>query len=190
MRKLIVQEYASLDGFVADAKGGLAFTGPYARGAEIDKDAGHLIDSIDTIVLGEVTYQLFVKIWPERTNSQTIIADSFNSTPKIVFSQKLAEAPWGKWPAAKVSKNRAEKEVAELKQQPGKDIIVWGSISLAQSLIKAGLVDEYQLLVCPVALGEGRKLFTPDEVLSLKLLETKPYASGLVLMRYAPAPAS
>lgn len=186
MRRLIIQEYISLDGFVADAGGGLAFTAPYARGEEIDKDASRLLSSIDTIILGEVTYNIFAKIWPERTNNDTAIADTLNATPKIVFSQKLTQAPWGKWEKARVVANKAEIEIAALKQQPGKDMVVWGSISLAQSLMSAGLVDEYQFLVCPVALGSGRKLFTSDKALTMKFLHAKAYASGLVLMRYEP----
>lgn len=186
MRKLIVQEYASLDGFVADATGGLAFTRPYARGKEIDADASRFLGSIDMIILGEVTYHIFANIWPDRTNNDTSIADALNAMPKLVFSQKLAQAPWGKWKAAKVIAGRAEEEITALKQQPGKDMVVWGSISLAQSLMKAGLVDEYQLLVCPVALGEGRKLFTTDTATTMKLIETKAFESGLALMRYEP----
>lgn len=187
MRKLIVQEYISLDGFVADANGGLAFTAPYVRDGGGDAEVKRVIDLVDTIVLGEVTYQLLEKIWSERTNNDTPIADSLNAMPKIVFSQKLKQAPWGKWKAATVSSERAEKEVSALKRGAGKDIVVWGSVSVAQSLIKAGLVDEYRLLVCPVALGEGRRLFTEGKALHMKLLETKAYSSGLVLMRYEPA---
>lgn len=186
MRRLIVQEYTSLDGFVADASGGLDFTRPYIRNGGGDVEVGRVIESIDTILLGEVTYQLLEKIWSGRTNDDTPIADSLNAMPKIVFSQKLKQAPWGKWEAAKVIASRAEEEVAALKQQPGKDIVVWGSISLAQSLMGAGLVDEYRLLVCPVVLGEGRKLFVDDEGATMKLLEIKAYDSGLALMRYEP----
>lgn len=186
MRKLIVQEYISLDGYVADAKSGLSFTAPYARGPEIDADAARLIDSIDLIVLGEITYGLFAKIWPDRTQNDTNIADSLNATPKIVFSQKLLKAPWGKWEAAKIINSSAEQEITRLKQLPGKNIVVWGSISLAQSFIRAGLVDEYQLLVCPVVIGDGRKLFTVGSTLTLEPLELKKYSSGLALMRYKP----
>lgn len=186
MRKLIIQEYVSVDGFVADTTGGLAFTRSFARGKEIDVDAGHFLDSIDMIILGEVTYKIFANIWPERTNKDTVIADTLNAKPKLVFSQKLTEAPWGKWDAAKVTTGGAEEEIATLKQQSGKDLVVWGSISLVQSLMKAGLVDEYQLLVCPIALGEGRKLFEGDKPTPLKLLEVKAYDSGLAIMRYQP----
>lgn len=181
-----MQEYFSLNGFVADATSGLTFTRPYARGKEIDADAGHFLNSIDTIILGEVTYHIFANIWPDRTNNDTAIADALNAIPKLVFSQKLTQAPWGKWAAAKVIADRAEEKLSVLKQQPGKDMVVWGSISLAQSLMAAGLVDEYQLLVCPVALGEGKKLFVGEKETAMKLLEIKTYDSGLALMRYEP----
>lgn len=113
-----------------------------------------------------------------------------NGIPKIVFSKTLDRAPWGDWEEAKVVRNSAVTEVEKLKQQSGKNIIIWGSISLAQSLIKAGLIDELRLVICPVVLGSGRSLFL-DEVDSfgLKLLETKSFKRGAVQLKYKPAPA-
>jgi len=186
-RKVILQEFVTIDGFAADPKDGLEFSYPFAGDEAISRDSLAFIKTIDTILLGDITYRGFVTFWPTATNEDTFIADALNATPKIVFSQTLKGAPWGKWESAMVIKNRAEHEVAKLKQQPGKDMVIWGSITLAQSLMKAGLIDEYHLRVCPVAIGVGRQLFPKDIGLhNMTLLEAKTYKTGLVLLRYQP----
>lgn len=132
-----------------------------------------------------MTYRGFAEFWPTATTDTEIIADKLNATRKVVFSQSLERAPWGKWDEADVVSNSAVEEISKLKQQPGKDMVMLGSISLAQSLMKDRLIDEYQLRVCPVVLGKGRRLF-PDDIatLDMKLLETKTYETGLVLLHY------
>jgi dihydrofolate reductase len=113
-----------------------------------------------------------------------------NAIPKIVFSKTLDRAPWGGWPDAKIVKTSAAKEVEKLKEAPGKDMVIWGSLSLAQSLINEGLVDEYQLFVCPLVLGTGTPLFREKvDSLDMKLLETRSFDRGAVLLAYAPAEA-
>jgi dihydrofolate reductase len=107
------------------------------------------------------------------------------SIPKIVFSRTLDRAPWGTWDEARVDKNSAAAEVAKLKQQSGKDMVIWGSISLAQSLMNDGLIDEYRLVMCPVVPGSGRPLFS-DKVTSInmKLLNAKAMDLGAVQLKY------
>ncbi|MGH7719276.1 MAG: dihydrofolate reductase family protein [Gemmatimonadaceae bacterium] len=185
MRKVILQEWVTIDGFAAGPNGELDFFASSVLNEGSDRDLLRFIDTVDTILLGAVTYRLFVDFWPTATTDDEIIADKLNATPKIVFSQTLDRAPWGKWGEAKVVKTSAAEEINELKRRPGKDMVLWGSISLAQSLMKEGLIDECHLRVCPVALGKGRRLF-PDDVstIDMKLLETRAYESGLVLLRY------
>jgi len=187
MRRVVLQEFVSVDGFAAGPKDELDFSYASASDEAISQDSLAFIKTIDTILLGDVTYRGFVTFWPEATNESTFIADALNATPKIVFSRTLEEAPWGKWEPARIVKTRAETEVAKLKQQSGKDMVIWGSLTLAGSLMKAKLIDEYQLRVCPVALGKGRQLF-PDGIglHTMKLIETKVYDSGVVLLRYKP----
>lgn len=188
MRKVILQEFVTIDGFAAGPNDELDFSYPTANDDAVNQDSLRFINTIDTILMGEVTYQGFVTFWPTATTDIAPIADTLNATAKIVFSQKLDRAPWGEWDEAQVVKTRAEDEVAKLKQQPGKNIVIWGSISLAQSLIKAGLIDEYHLQVCPVALGTGRHLF-PDHIgmHEMRLLDSKVYENGLVSLIYEPA---
>jgi dihydrofolate reductase len=103
----------------------------------------------------------------------------------VVFSRTLERAPWGGWEEARVVAGPASEEVRRLKEEPGKDLVVWGSLTLGESLERDGLVDEYRLFVCPVVLGQGRRLFgdgTPTRRLSR--LETKTY-DRVVAVRYA-----
>lgn len=185
MRRVILQEWVTIDGFAAGPAGDLGFFSSPVLNEGSDEDLLRFIDTVDTILLGAVTYRLFADFWPTATTDDEIIADKLNATPKVVFSRTLERAPWGKWDAARLVKDGAAKEITHLKQQPGKDMVLWGSLSLAQSLMREGLIDECHLRVCPLALGNGRRLF-PDDIgaLTMKLLETKTYQSGLVLLRY------
>jgi dihydrofolate reductase len=112
-----------------------------------------------------------------------------NSTPKVVFSRTLESAPWGKWGEARLVAGDASEEIRRLKDEPGKDMVLWGSISLAKSLMTDGLVDEYRLWVCPVVLGQGKRLFEDGvDVQWMNRLETQTY-DRLVTARYEPTGA-
>jgi len=188
MRKVILQEWLTIDGFAAGRNGNLDFVTSRELNRESDEDLVRFMDSIDLILLGAVTYKLFVDFWPTATTETEIIADKLNSTEKIVFSNSLIRAPWGKWPDATIVRTEASKEIKKLKTQPGKNMVLWGSISLAQSLIKENLIDEYHLRICPVVVGNGKSLFPGDiDSLNLKLIEFKKYNSGLILLQYEPS---
>jgi dihydrofolate reductase len=187
MRKLILEEWLSLDGFAADKDGKLDFFPSTEANRYSDNDQLTFLDSIDTILLGRVTYELFADFWPTATTDKEIIADRLNEIPKLVFSNTLQKAPWGKWPEARVIGGDAVEHIKSLKQKDGKDMVIWGSISLAQSLIKAGLIDQYHLQVCPTATGGGRPLFPNlSEYLDLKLIDVKKYDTGVVFLKYHP----
>lgn len=187
MRKLILQEFVTVDGYAADIDGKTTFFESLSAegGQDVDEDLLQFIGTIDTILMGANTYRMFVDYWPAATTDQETVADALNGTPKMVFSTTLDEAPWGKWEKAKVVKTNASEEIKTLKQQPGKDMVLWGSIALAQSLLNDGLIDEIQLRVCPTALGNGIKLFS--ENVNLKLIDTKIYDVGVIMLRYEPA---
>jgi dihydrofolate reductase len=188
MRRVILQEWVTIDGYAAGPNGETDFVTSPEFNKESDEDLLQFIDTIDTILLGALTYRLFVDFWPTATTDTEIVADKLNATPKVVFSQSLYRAPWGKRKEARVVKTPAGEEVARLKMQPGKNIVLWGSISLAQSLMSEGLIDEYHLRVCPVVLGKGRPLFADSiKTPGMKLLETKAYKAGLVSLRYKPS---
>jgi dihydrofolate reductase len=185
-RKVIVQELVSVDGYVAGPSGELDFFETVADYSEVDQDNLLVLSSVDTILLGSATYRLFVDYWPEAKGEP--VAHAVNSTPKIVFSSKLSSAPWGRWDPARVVDGSAVDFVDQLRRGRGGDLIVWGSISLVQSLLGAGLVDEIQLRVVPSVIGRGRSLFAGDAGRrDLTLLEAKAYKSGIVSLRYAVA---
>lgn len=187
MRKVILQEFVSLDGLAAGPKDSVDFVPASAAG---DQSFGRrqlgFIDSIDAILLGRVTYKMFSEYWPKVTSGEDKpFADKLNAIPKFVFSKTLDRAPWGKWDAATIIKKSAATEVARLKQESGKDMVIWGSISLAQALMNEGLIDEYQLIVCPVVLGSGKPLFRDrGDSFEMRLLNTKSFDRGTVLLVY------
>jgi dihydrofolate reductase len=190
MRKVVVQQFVTLDSYAAGPNGELDFV--TESGAAADPTSGPFVDeqlafveSLDTILLGAVTYRMFAAYWPEQTTETQAIADALNETPKIVFSSTLESAPWGSWEPARLVSDSAAEEVRRLKAAPGKDMVVWGSLALSDSLIREGLVDEYRLQVCPVVLGRGKRLFE-DGLATQRLthLETNTY-DGMVAVRYA-----
>jgi dihydrofolate reductase len=184
MRKVILQELVTVDGYAAGPNGELDFFEAISDYSEVDQDNIEALENVDAILLGAASYRMFVEYWP--TADDEIVAKAVNTIPKLVFSSTLERAPWGDWPEAQVVRGEATDEVAALKRAPGKDIIVWGSLSLAQSLLAADLIDEVQLRVCPIPLGAGRRIFTEDtKNVALHLLEAKPYTSGIVSLRYA-----
>ncbi len=192
MRKVILQEFITLDGLAAGPNDSVDYVPASTQGDEsFGKEQMKLMNSVDAILLGRVTYQMFAGHWPNITEGkEKPFADKLNSIPKIVFSNTLESAPWGDWKEAKIIKATAVTEVAKLKRRSGKNMVIWGSISLAQSLIQEELIDEYRLVMCPVVLGSGRPLFF-DKVDSfgLKLVEAKTFDLGAVQLKYKPAPA-
>ncbi|TDD28811.1 reductase [Kribbella turkmenica] len=182
MRRLIFQEYVTLDGYAADSDGGLDFSGTIAEQADVDNLA--LLETVDTMLLGAETYRLFAAAWPTQGAADNPIAPKLNALRKVVVSRTLDNAPWGAHESALVVRDAVE-DVRELKREQGKDIILWGSISLFHTLLIAGLVDEVQLRVCPVLIGAGKPVFPHSaETRVLELVEARPWANGGALLRY------
>ena len=186
MRKVIVQEFMSLDGYVAGPNGSVDFIPASTAG---DRTFGAeqvaLLGAIDTLILGRITYSMFSGYWPNvKQGNELEFADKFNGMPKIVFSKTLDSAPWGTWQPARIVKIDASDEVAKLKRQSGKDMLVSGSISIAQTLIDRHLVDEYRLILCPIVLGDGRPLFRDTRELKLKLSKASALSRGGVSLIY------
>lgn len=187
MKRVILQEFVSVDGLGAGPNDSVDYVPASMQG---DKRFGQrqvrFLDSVDTMLLGRATYQMFAGYWPSvTTGDDQPFADKLNAMPKVVVSKTLKRAPWGNWGDAKIVKGDGVKEVAKLRDGSGKDIVLWGSLSLAQALMNAGLIDEYQLIVCPLVLGTGRPLFpakTPP--LDLQLVETQAFDRGAVLLTY------
>jgi dihydrofolate reductase len=138
----------------------------------------------DALLLGRVTYEGFAAAWPSMTD-EVGFAEKMNGMPKFVVSSSLDELEWNN--STLVQGNLGE-EVAKLKQRPGGDILVAGSATLVRGLMAEGLVDEYRLMVFPIVLGSGKRLFgETEDAVTLKLVEAKTLDSGTLILTYHPA---
>ncbi len=175
MRKLVVTEFLSLDGVIENP----SWTIPYWND-EIAKFKYDELFASDAHLLGRVTYQGFAEAWPSRSDEMGF-ADRMNNLPKYVVSTTLETVDWNN---SHLFKDNLAQEITNLKQMPGQDILVAGSATLIQSLIKLDVVDEYHLLIYPVVVGTGKKLFQEGCETTLKLIETKSFSSGAVAHIY------
>lgn len=188
MRKVVLQEFVSLDGMAAGPNDSVDFIPASTQGdASFGREQSLLMDTVDTLLLGRVTYEMFAGYWPSVTNGpEKEFADKFNALSKVVFSNSLERAPWGQWPEGRVATRGAAEEVALVRQQPGRNILVSGSINVAQALIEADAIDEYRLVLCPFVLGGGRPLFRERANLPLELARATTLERGAVSLVYLP----
>jgi dihydrofolate reductase len=179
MRKIVAGLFISLDGVVESPD---QWMGPWFS-PELGQAVGSLMGAQDAMLLGRVTYDEFAAHWPQQTGE---MADTMNGTPKYVVSGTLKSAEWQNTtliPAAS-----AFAEIAELKQQSGRNIGMTGSATLISSLLREGLLDELHLFVLPLVVGSGKRLFgTPGDQLPLKLLGSATFQTGAVHLTYAKA---
>ncbi len=172
----------TLDGFFEGPKSWEIDWHEYVWGEELEQFSIEQSKSVGMLLFGRVTYQGMAAYWPSATGE---IADIMNNIPKIVFSRTLERADWSN---TRLVKGSAEEEVARLKQEPGKDLFIFGSANLTSTLMRHGLIDEYRLGLNPLILGGGNPLFKPSPArMKLKLLEARPLRSGVLLLRYQPA---
>jgi dihydrofolate reductase len=186
MGRIVVTEFVSLDGVMEDpggaenfAHGGWSFK--ISRGDEGDKFKLDETFASDALLLGRVTYEGFAEAWPSREGE---FADKFNSMPKYVVSSTLDQPEWNN---TTVLKAGVVKEVGKLRQDQDGDIVVHGSAKLVQTLIEHDLVDEFRLMVYPVVLGSGKRLFgdTSDQK-PLRLVDSKVVGDGVAILIYQP----
>ena len=187
MGKIVVTEFVSLDGVMEDPGGSESFehggwSFEISRGEEGDKFKLDEVFSSDALLLGRVTFEGFADAWPSREGE---FADKFNTMPKYVVSSTLEEPGWSN---STVLKGDLAEEVAKLKDAHEGDVVVHGSAQLAQALLEQDLVDELRLMVFPVVLGTGKRLFgdTSDKK-SLRLVESKMVGDGVAILIYEPA---
>jgi dihydrofolate reductase len=187
MRKIIFRNLTSLDGY---------YEGPNREidwhniDAEFNDFAFSFLNTVDTLIFGRVTYELMARYWPtpEALKHDQVVAEKMNSLSKIVFSKTLKKAVWNN---TRLVNGLITPEIVQLKLQPGKDIAIFGSSDLALHFIPNGLIDEFHILINPVILGDGKPLFKGlKEKLKLKLLKSKTFNSGNVLLYYEPVSIS
>jgi dihydrofolate reductase len=175
MRKIVVTEFVSLDGVMEEPSWTLPYWNDEIASFKDDEQT-----TSDALLLGRVTYQGFAAAWPESPDEG---AAYMNSVRKYVVSTTLDRAEWNN---STLINDNIIAEIAALKQQDGKDILVYGSATLVQTLIQHDLVDRYRLLVYPVVLGEGKRLLNEGTTATLKLLESQSFSSGVVALEYEP----
>jgi dihydrofolate reductase len=182
MRRILSFMVATVDGYYEGPN--QEFDWPVVD-EEFNEFGVQQLDEVDTLLFGRVTYEGMAAYWPTPAAEEDDprVAARMNSMSKIVVSRTLDKAEWVNTRLI----NRAE-QLTTLKQQPGKDMAILGSSDLTVSLLQMGLVDELRIMVNPVVLGSGKSLFrTAGERISLKLLKSRPFNSGNVLLYYRPA---
>ncbi len=176
MSKLQVAEFLTLDG-VMEAPD--QWNGPFLN-EEMGMEIGGTLFQCDALLYGRRTYEEMAAAWPERTGD---MADRFNSIPKFVVSTTLQEVTWNN---SRLIKGNIAEEVSKLKQQFGQNIVILGSGDLVRTLMHHHLIDEYALVVCPLILGKGKRLFQDASRTTLRLVTSKAYTTGAVWLSYQP----
>lgn len=188
MRKVIVSMNVTLDGFMSGPNCELDwhFQSWTTEMADLLYEQ---LSKADTILLGRVTYNAMAKYWAAKARDISIprediaFANMMNSYTKLVFSKTLTKPEWNN---SRLLKGNLANEISKLKKRPGKDMIIYGSGKIVHSLTKSRLIDEYQLWVHPVLLGEGKPLFRGlQEQLTMKLFKTKAFSSGVIVLYYS-----
>lgn len=178
MRKLIVWEFVSLDGVMEFPE---QWVMPFQSQDVAAFVTAQNLES-DILLLGRATYEAFATFWPSQTHNEFGFAEKLNRMPKFVVSSTLNRAEWSN--SVIINKNAVE-EIGKLKQQPDGIIGLTGSATLVQSLMQTDLIDEYRLLVHPIVLGNGKRLFHDRVAIkTLKLVDTRSFSSGVVALSY------
>jgi dihydrofolate reductase len=178
MRKLKLAMYVSLDGVVENP----AWTAPFWNDELSDLQADYLYAS-DALVLGRVTYQGFAASWPAMEKDTGDFGKKMNTMPKFVASNTLREAEWN----ASIIDGDLAGEVTNLKEQPGGDLLIYGSATLVEELTRLGLIDEYRFIVYPILVGSGKRLFEQGTETRLSLADTTATGTGVVVLTYEKA---
>ena len=197
MRRIVAFNHVTADGYFSAADGNLNWVVPDDAVAQAGLE--HMPEC-DTMLFGRRTYEMFEAFWPHALDGSSTAEDPhspgrrstavrdmavwINEATKIVFSRSRTEVSWRN---SRLVRALEPREVEAMKRQPGKDMMIFGSGSIASQLTRHGLIDEYQFVVSPVLLGGGRPLLSGlPETVRLERLEAKPFDSGVVLLRYAP----
>lgn len=185
MRKLIVFNNQSVDGRFVDQDGNMSWAKD-GSDEEFDAFGSENAKGGGTLIFGRITYELMASFWPTRQaiESLPIVAGRMNSGPKVVFSRTLEKASWNN---TRLIKGDMVEEIRRMKKEPGDGMVILGSGSVVSRLAREGLIDEYQIVLNPVALGGGRTMFDGlGEKLVLKLAGSRVFRSGKVFLCYEP----
>jgi dihydrofolate reductase len=181
VRRVVVSEFISLDGVVEDPRWTFEFSGEDRDQFKFDELAAS-----DALLLGRVTYEGFAAAWPQMEEQTGEYGAWMNGYPKHVVSTTLEEPL--EWNNSTLLRGDVAEEVSGLKDQPGKDILIFGSGDLVNTLMQHDLIDEYRLMVFPIVVGSGKRLFDEGgDTKTLQLVGTQTFDSGAIVLTYAPA---
>jgi len=187
MRKLIVFNHVSLDGYFVDANGGMSWAKTDQNDAEWNAFVAENSKGNGPLVFGRITYELMASYWPTpiADHHSPVVAERMNKLPKVVFSRTLDKASWNN---TKLVKGDLASEIRKMKQEPGEGMAILGSGTIVSQLAQEGLIDEYQVVVDPIVLGKGRTMFDGvKDKLNLKLTKSRAFGNGNVYLGYEPA---
>jgi dihydrofolate reductase len=186
MRRLVVFNQVTLDGYFAGANGDISWFKTGNQDVEWNAFVEENAKGGGVLLFGRITYELMASYWPTplAIKNDPVVAERMNHLPKVVFSRTLDKASWAN---TKLVKGGLAAEVRKMKKEPGEDMAILGSGSIVSQLAQEGLIDEYQIVVNPVVLGKGRTMFEGvKEKLTLKLTKTRAFGNGNVLLCYEP----
>ncbi len=179
MRKIVASMLMTMDGVVENPQRWLF----QFRSEESQKYKFDELFASDALLLGRITYQELAAAWPKMTDTTGAYGERMNSMPKYVPTTTLQEAEWN----ATLIKDNVGEEVTRLKQESGQDILIFGSVELIHSLMQEDLIDEYRLMVFPIVVGNGKRLFHGEsQQKEFKLVQTQAFSSGVVVLTYEP----
>ena len=184
MRKLVVFNMVSLDGFFVDRQGDMSWA--HKNDAEWNAFVNENASGNGVLVFGRITYELMASYWPTAMALQNspVVAKGMNDMPKIVFSRTLDSASWSN---TKLVKGDLATEMRKLKKEPGPDMVILGSGSIVSQLAQQNLIEEYHIALSPIVLGSGRTMFEGvKEKLNLKLTKSRTFGNGTVFACYQP----
>ena len=184
MPKLNAFNFVTLNGLLKGPNEDISW---HRHGGEESEYSTEMLESGNTLLFGRVTYEMMAGFWstPAALEAFPAVADGMSRADKVVFSRTLTSVDWNN---TRLVNGNVEEEVRAMKAAPGKDMTILGSGSIVSQLADRGLIDEYQIMVDPVALGDGTPLFKGiKNELKLRLTSTRTFGSGIVLLRYQPA---
>ena len=184
MRKLLVFNMVSLDGFFVDRQGDMSWA--HKNDAEWNAFVNENASGNGVLVFGRITYELMASYWPTpmALENSPVVAKGMNDMPKIVFSRTLDNPSWSN---TKLVKGDLGAEMRKLKNEPGPDMVILGSGSIVSQLAQQNLIDEYQIALSPIVLGKGRTMFEGvKEKVNLKLTKSRTFGNGTVFACYQP----
>ena len=186
MRRLVVFNNVTLDGYFAGPNGDFSWAKIDTNDAEYNAFVAENASAGGPLLFGRITYELMASYWPTpfAISKLPIVAQGMNNALKVVFSRTLDKASWNN---TKLVKSDMAEEIRKMKKEPGKDMAILGSGSIVSQLAQEGLIDEYQIMLNPVVLGNGKTMFDGiKKKLTLKLTKTRTFGNGNVLLWYEP----